>query len=169
MKSMIRPRYLVLGIALAALLPWGAVWLSARPERIEWQCLADIEFATHSGKRLVRSWGRADAEYRANGTGFTSFSGFLRASPDTGKPDDAPLTRVHRAMEFDYRSVGSILRVSTTHTTRLINDASDDEMVYRYLLPGFRPGNTDYFQAMRVGEGMAVAVADQPRVYCARP
>lgn len=165
----IRPRYLILGVALAALLPWGVVWLTTSPERVEWQCLADIEFATHSGNRLVRAWGRAEADYRPDGTGFTRFSGYLRASPNAAKADDAPLTRVHRAMEFDYQSVGSLVRVNTTRTTRLLNDASDDELVYRYLLPGFRPGHTDYFQAMRVGDGVAVAVADQPRVYCAQP
>lgn len=162
--SGIRKRYVGLGIAIAALAPWPIAWVGTRADRTAWACTANLEFATHSDKRLIRIWGLMESEYRQDGTGFARFSGFLR-----GNPEQAPPSRVHRAIEFDYQSLGSLVRVHTTRATRLMGDTADDGTLYRFLMPGLAPGHTDYFQTMRAGEDVVAAFNGQPRVFCARP
>lgn len=157
-----KARYLWLGLAVAVAAPWAAVWVGTQPARVEWQCLANVEFDTRiDTQHVVRAWGIMDSDYRPDGSGVARFTGMIRDTRGT--------SRVHRASEFDYQSLGSMVRITTTRAARLINDDADDEAVYRYLYPGFRVGHTDYFQAMRVGNGAAVAFSNQPRVFCEPP
>lgn len=162
MNRSLRKRSLALGAVAAALLPWAAVWFSTPQARTDWECMTAIEFAAHGNDRVVRAWGTMAADYRPDGTGAARFFGEFRDGAA------APL-RVHRAMAFDYQSVGSFVRVHTTHSARQMNDDTPDAQVYRYILPGFQTGHTDYFQAMRMGHGAGVGVGDQPRFFCAPP
>ena len=162
--SGIRKRYVALGIAVASLAPWPLAWVGTRADRTAWACTANIEFAMHADARLVRVWGQMESEYHQDGTGFAHFVGFLRENAAQEMP-----SRVHRAIEFDYQSLGSLVRVHTTRATRLVGDTANDDTLYRFLLPGLAPAHTDYFQAMRVGGDVVVAMGDQPRIFCARP
>ncbi|WP_150627110.1 hypothetical protein [Pandoraea captiosa] len=153
-------RSLWLGAVIAATIPWAAAWWLVPDDRVEWQCLANIEFDTRSstGAR-VQVFGTMESSYHKDGTGTARFTGRVMQG-DTSSV-------VHRASEFRYVALQSWLRVNTLRASRLPNDDTPDDLVYRFVYHGFQAGHTDYFQAMRVGDGASVGYNDQPRVYCA--
>ncbi|ANC43602.1 MULTISPECIES: hypothetical protein [Pandoraea] len=153
-------RTLWLGIAAAAALPWFAAWWLIPNDRVEWQCLSTIEFDTRtSDGTRVQVFGTMESNYHRDGKGTARFTGRVRQG-------DA-LSVVHRASEFEYFALRNWLRVKTLRASRLPNDDTPDDVAYRFVYRGFQPGHTDYFQAMRVGDGASVGYNDQPRVYCA--
>ncbi len=163
MRLRIRLRHVVLGTALAVIAPWVVVWLTTTPQRKPWQCHSDIEIVTHSDTPqpgMVRVWGELDTAFGRDGTGFSRFAGYIA--------DGRSATRIHRAMEFDYQTLADTVRMTTTRSARMLSDNSDEEKVLRHLLPRFRPGNTDYFQIVRVKNNAAMAFVDQPRLFCER-
>ncbi|AKC71613.1 hypothetical protein MB84_22375 [Pandoraea oxalativorans] len=139
-----------------------AAWWLVPDKRVDWRCLSDIEFdtVTTDGK-LVHVVGTMASDYARNGTGTARFSGRVREV-------DA-LSVVHRMSEFEYVALDSMMRVNTVRASRLATDNAPDDLVFRYVYEGFRPGHTDYFQAMRTGSGMSVGFNEQPRVFCAAP
>ncbi|AKM29573.1 hypothetical protein AB870_04620 [Pandoraea faecigallinarum] len=146
----------------AVVVPWLAAWPLVPDRRIDWQCLSDIEFdtVTPHGK-FVQVTGTMASDYSHNGTGTARFSGRIR-QVDT-------VNVVHRMAEFDYVALDSMVRVNTIRASRLATDDAPDDLVFQYVYGGFRPGHTDYFQAMRTGAGMSVGFNQQPRVFCAAP
>ncbi|ODP32479.1 hypothetical protein A9762_22850 [Pandoraea sp. ISTKB] len=149
-------------MAVAAIVPWIAAWSLVPDKRIDWRCLADLEFdtVTTDGK-LVQVVGTMASEYARNGTGTARFAGRIR-EVDT-------MHVVHRMSEFEYVALDSMVRVSTVRASRLKTDDAPDDLVFQYVYGGFKPGHTDYFQAMRTGSGMSVGFNDRPRVFCAAP
>ncbi|VVE80054.1 hypothetical protein [Pandoraea sputorum] len=153
-------RTLWMGAAVAVAIPWIAAWWLVPDDRVEWQCLANFEFDTRtSDNQRIRVFGTMESSYHKDGTGTARFTGRLRQGETSSV--------VHRASEFEYVALRSWLRVHTLRASRLNNDDTPDDLVYRFVYHGFQPGYTDYFQAMRVGDGASVGYNDQPRVYCA--
>ncbi|VVE03029.1 hypothetical protein PCA20602_02235 [Pandoraea capi] len=159
-STRLRRRTVWLGVIVAAIVPWGAAWWLIPDDRADWRCLANIEFDTHiSDGTRVQVFGTMESNYHRDGTGTARFTGRVRQ----GKTSSV----VHRASEFEYVALRSWLRVHTVRTSRLNNDDTPDDLVYRFVYRGFQADYTDYFQAMRVGDGASVGYNDQPRVYCA--
>ncbi|VVE45810.1 hypothetical protein PPN31114_04406 [Pandoraea pneumonica] len=159
-RARVGMRGLCLGVAAAVVLPWVAAWWLVPDKRIDWDCHAHIEFDTRtSAGEHVQVFGLMESQYHKDGSGNARFSGRVQ--------QDGKSTVVHRASEFKYAALDRWVRVNTVHTSRLRDDNSPDDLVYRFVYPGFQPDHTDYFEVMRVGDGASVGFNGQPRAYCA--
>ncbi|MFJ2993966.1 hypothetical protein [Pandoraea sp. NPDC087047] len=154
------PHYLWLGVAAAALAPWALTWWFVPNHRVDWECLSNLEFDTQTPDgKLVQAYGTMTSRFNKDGSGTSRFLGRLRLGET--------LSVVHRVNEFNYVWLNSLIRVNTVTASRIASDDANDALVYRYVNHGFEPGHTDYFQAMRVGNAVAVGFNGLPRAYCA--
>ncbi|MCO2278102.1 hypothetical protein FA378_26755 [Pseudomonas aeruginosa] len=146
------------------LVPWYITLFAEREVEVELSCVANYELQSVNGNgQRVRAFGALLNDFFRDGKVYVHYVGSIERY---GR-DSTDNYKVNREGYLHYWLINNLLLTKTFETQNLLLDNSPDDLVQRFVYPGFQKDSIGRAFIYRVSEKYwAAGFSDSPRVLC---